>query len=64
MPEKIPDSSDCQSQFRIRTRSDLVGNDICGLKRRPRGVGNVRKMLGLGAIAKHDAKTHPVGYGM
>ena len=50
--EKIPDSSDCQSQFRIRTRSDLVGNDICGLKRRPRGVGTLREMLGLGATCK------------
>src|SRR5438132_2825204 len=63
IPDKIPNASECESQFRIGPRSNLVGNDICGLKRRPRGVGHPRKMLGLSSTAKHDAEAHPVGHG-
>src|SRR5436309_3556868 len=32
IPDKIPNASECESQFRIRPRPDLVDNDIRGLE--------------------------------
>ena len=59
--EKIPDTGECEPEFRIRSRPDLRGDNIRRLKSSFRGIGNPSKMLRLGSSAEQDTKTQPVG---
>ena len=59
--EEIPDTGECEPEFRIRPRPDLSGYDIRRLESGSRGVGNPRKMFRLGSAAEQDTKAHPVG---
>ena len=61
MREETPDASECQTQFRIRPRPDLGGDDI-GRPSAALAAWDTRKMLGLGTAAEQDTKTHPVGH--
>jgi hypothetical protein len=60
--EEIPDTGECEAEFRIWPCTDLTGDDIRRLKSSSRGVGNTRKMFRLGSAAEQDTKAHPVGY--
>ena len=62
MPEKITDASERETQFGIRPRPNLSGDDGRCRKRGTRGIGNPRKMFRLGSAAEQDAEAHPVGY--
>ena len=59
--EEIPDTGECEPEFRIWPRPDLSGDDIRRPKSGSRGVGNPRKMFRLGSAAEQDTKAHPVG---
>lgn len=59
--EEIPDTGECEPEFRIWPRPDLSGDDIRRPKSGSRGVGYARKMFRLGSAAEQDTKAHPVG---
>ena len=52
MPEKISDTSERETQFRIRPRPNLNGDNARCRKRGPWGIGNPRAVLRLGAAAE------------
>ena len=61
MPEKITDTRKRETQFGIRSRPHLGGDDVgfrkCGL----RGIGNASQVLRLGPATEQDAEAHTVG---
>ncbi len=61
LSEEVPDTSECEPEFRIWPRPDLSGDDIRRPKGGSRGIGGTRKMFSLGSAAEQDTKTRPVG---
>ena len=59
--EEIPDTGECEPEFRIWPSPDLSGHDVRRPESGSRGVGNLCKMFRLGLAAEQDTKAHPVG---
>ncbi len=54
--KEIPETREGEPEFRIRPGPDLSGDHTRRPKRGARGVGNPRKMFGLGSAAEQDTE--------